>query len=224
MINLTKPLAIAMTVALSGTAFAQETPVTPAPPAAETPATTAPAADTTVAPATDATAAPETAPTAATPAAGPDDLGKAYTAATHGDWQLQCIRTADGNDPCEIYQILKDSTGQAVADISILALPKGGEAVAGATIMVPLETLLTPGVALAVDSGKTRAYPVTFCAQPGCFVRVGLTAEELASFKNGNNATLSMVPVAAPDKRVDVTISLKGFTAAFDAVQAAPAK
>jgi invasion protein IalB len=219
MMNLTNPLAIALTVALSGAAFAQDTPATDAAPSAET----APAAE---APTTDTPAAATTADSAAVPAAaeGPGDIGKAYTAATHGDWQLQCIRTAEGNDPCEIYQVLKDTAGQSVADISILALPAGSEAVAGATIMVPLETLLTPGVALAVDGGQTRAYPVTFCAQPGCFVRVGLTAAELASFKGGNKATLSLVPVAAPDKRVDVEISLKGFTAAYDAVKATAAK
>lgn len=224
MINLTKPLALALTVALCGTAFAQETPAPATADAAADAPSTATTEDQAAPTAADATTT-NPAPAESAPAAsGPDDLGKAYTASTHGDWQLQCIRTADGNDPCEIYQVLKDTTGQSVADISVLALPAGNEAVAGATIMVPLETLLTPGVALGVDGGKPRAYPVTFCAQPGCFVRVGLTAAELASFKNGNKATLSLVPVAAPDKRIDVDISLKGFTAAFDAVQATVAK
>ena len=214
MIDLTKPLAVALAVALSNAAFAQDAPATDAP-ATETPATETPATET---PATETPAADGTA------AEAPSDLGKAYTASTHGDWQLQCIRTEDGNDPCEIYQVLKDATGQAVADISLLALPAGNEAVAGATIMAPLETLLPPGLAISVDSGKPRAYPFTFCAQPGCFARVGLTEAELASFKKGNKATLSLVPVAAPDKRIDVEISLSGFTAAFDAVKATLAK
>ena len=210
MIDLTKPLAIAFCFALCGAASAQEAPATE----------TAPAADAATAP--DAAATTEAPAEAATDA--PDDLGKAYTAATHGDWQLQCIRTEDGNDPCEIYQVLKDATGQTVEDISMLALPEGGEAVAGATLMVPLETLLTPGLAIGVDSNTPRAYQFSFCAQPGCFARLGLTAEELASFKKGSKATVSLVPVAAPDKRVSVEISLKGFTAAFDAVKEANAK
>ncbi len=217
MIDLTKPLAIALSFALTGAAIAQDAPTSDAAPATETPAADAPATD---APAADAaTEAPADAATDA-----PDDMGKAYTAATHGDWQLQCIRTEDGNDPCEIYQVLKDATGQTVADISMLALPDGGEAVAGATLMVPLETLLTPGLAIGVDSAKPRVYQFSFCAQPGCFARLGLTAEELAAFKKGGKATVSLVPVAAPDKRVTVDISLKGFTAAFDAVKEANAK
>jgi invasion protein IalB len=210
MIDLTKPLAVALSLALAGPALAQDAP---APDAAETETPAATPAET---PADTATETPAD--------QGPDDIGKAYTAETFGDWQLQCIRTEDGDDPCEIYQVLKDTTGQTIADISLLALPDGSEAVAGATVMVPLETLLTPGLAIAVDSAKPRAYQFSFCAQPGCFARIGFTGEELAALKKGNKATVTLIPVAAPDKRVSVDISLNGFTAAFDAVKAANAK
>ena len=97
----------------------------------------------------------------------------------------------------------------------------GGEAVVGATIITPLETLLTQQLNLTVDGGKTKRYPFTFCADVGCVARVGFTKEEVEDFKKGNVAVISVVPVADPNRTVDVDISLKGFTAGLEAVQKA---
>ena len=54
----------------------------------------------------------------------------------------------------------------------------------------------------------------------GCVARVGFTAEEIAAFKAGGKATMTIVPAVAPDKTVALDMSLKGFTAGFDAVAA----
>ena len=93
----------------------------------------------------------------------------------------------------------------------------------GATIITPLETLLTENLTIAVDGAKAMRYPFTFCAAIGCVARVGFVAAEVDGFKKGSKATVSIVPVAAPDKKVSVDISLEGFTAGFDAVTAANA-
>jgi len=223
MTELTKRLAIALTLGLAApAAFAQDATATDGaattPPAAEAPAATAPAAG-------DAAAAQTPAPATDKK---PDGPGSTYIAKTFDDWALQCVHTEDGNDPCQMYQLLKDDKGNNVADISMVALAGSSKAVAGATIMTPLETMLTQGVVLKIDTNEARSYPFTFCAPIGCFARVGLTAEELAALKKGNKVSMTVVPVAAPDHPVTVTISLKGFTAAFDAVtkvsaQTAPA-
>ena len=39
--------------------------------------------------------------------------------------------------------------------------------------------------------------------------------------KSGANAMITIVPFVAPDEKVELTVSLKGFTAGFDAVVAA---
>lgn len=143
-----------------------------------------------------------------------------YVKSTHGDWQLRCIRAQDGSDPCELYQLLKDGKGNSVSEITLVALPGGKDAVAGATIIVPLETLLTQQLTLAVDGGKPKRYAFTFCANVGCFARIGFTAEEIENMKKGSAAQISVVPVLAPDQVVSVSISLKGFTEAFEAVSA----
>ncbi len=155
---------------------------------------------------------------------GEDAIGSTYRAAEHGDWEMRCIRTPEGEpDPCNLYQLLSDAEGNDVAEISLFPLPDGGQAVAGATIVTPLETLLTEQVTIAVDSANAKRYPFTFCAPIGCFSRVGLTESDVAAFKAGRAATLSIVPFGAPDQRVTLDISLTGFTAGYDAVAAANA-
>jgi invasion protein IalB len=74
---------------------------------------------------------------------------------------------------------------------------------------------------MQVDGGASKAYPFTFCAQIGCVVRLGFTAEEVAAMKQGANAVITIVPFVAPDQSVTLTVSLKGFTAGLEAVDKA---
>jgi invasion protein IalB len=154
-------------------------------------------------------------PTGQQPADGP---GSIYLAATHGDWQVRCVKAEDGSDPCQMYQLLKGAEGNAVAEIAIFPLPAGGEAAAGANFIAPLGTLLTEALRLGLDGANQKVYPFTWCDNGGCVARVGLTTEELAGFKSGNTLTATIVPVGASTEKVNVTVSLKGFTAAFDAL------
>ncbi|MGH1329421.1 MAG: invasion associated locus B family protein [Paracoccaceae bacterium] len=148
----------------------------------------------------------------------PSEVGQSYTLSTHGDWELRCIKAAEGQDPCNLYQLLKEADGNPVAEISLFRLPDGGQAEAGATIITPLETLLTEQVTLSVDGGKAKRYPFTFCGQIGCFARIGLTGADIASFKAGSAAKMYIVPIAAPDQKIEIAISLSGFTAGYAAV------
>ena len=202
-------LALALALGLGLPALAQDA-AAPAETPAETPAP-APAAPAAEAPA-------ETDSADATPG-----IGEAYTEATHGDWEQRCVRTEDGSDPCQLYQLLKDDDGNPVAEFSLFGLPEGEQAAAGGTIMTPLETLLPEAILMQVDTGEAKRYAFTFCAPIGCVARVGFTDAEIAAFKKGNKATMAITPMAAPDRKVQLNISLKGFTAGYDAVNAANA-
>lgn len=150
-----------------------------------------------------------------------EELGETYVGDTFTDWELRCIRTDREQDPCQLYQLMSDGSGNPVAEINLFALgPDEAPAVAGATIVTPLETLLTQQVTMAVDGGQAKRYPFTFCSQIGCFARLGLTQEDIDAFKRGSVANLAIVPVAAPDQLVTLDISLAGFTAGYDAIQA----
>lgn len=210
-----KVLALLLAFGMANAAQAQEAtqpPATEEPVTAETPP--AEGADTTVA---------NDLSLGSVEGAG-DGPGSQFVEATFGTaWEQRCIRTEDGSDPCQLYQLLKDAEGNSVAEISLFNLPEGGEASAGATIVAPLETLLTENIRLKVDDAAAKIYPFTWCSQIGCIARVGFTAEEVASFKRGAKATLTIVPVVAPDQKVDLNLDLSGFTAGYDAMIAANA-
>ncbi len=152
-----------------------------------------------------------------------DGIGSTYVADTFGAWEQRCVRTEDGADPCQLYQLLKDAEGNAVAEISVFGLPEGGDAVAGATAVVPLGTLLTEGMLIGVDAAEPKRYPYFWCSEIGCIARLGFTAAEVDELRKGNAATMTLVPVMAPEEKVTLSISLKGFTGGLAAVIAANA-
>ncbi|PYF13004.1 invasion protein IalB [Rhodobacter viridis] len=162
----------------------------------------------------DAAAPAPAAPAAAAPAA---PAAEPYVKTTEGDWKVQCIKAQDGTEACEMFQLMADTAGNKVASISILPLPKGKEAVAGATIATPIESALTAGVTLQIDTQKAVTLPYAFCSKDACFSNVALKDKDLDLFKKGNKITMTIVPMAAPDKKVELAISLKGFSAGWDA-------
>ncbi len=208
MTNLMKTLPFAVLMAISGPAFAQSTETTE--PAAETEAE-APAEG-----------AAEENPNALALSMGEEAadgpaLGAVYIEATFGDWELRCIKSEAEVDPCQLYQLLDDGNNNPVAEINIFPLPADQEAAAGATAITPLETLLTQGLGMSVDGSTPKKYPFSWCSEIGCFARLGFDDNDIATFKRGVSATLTIVPVAAPDQKVNLKVSLNGFTAAYDA-------
>lgn len=203
-------LSLSLLVALTAPAFAQTTDAATAPPAV--PDAAAP---------DDLSMGVDTAP--GLPTQADAQVGQTYVAGSFDKWEQRCVKTADGADPCQLYQLLFDIEGNSVAEISVFDLPSGGKAAAGATFMAPLETLLTANLRIGVDAAKERIYPFAFCTRAGCVARLGFTAEELEGFKKGIKAVLTIVPAAAPDQVVQLDLTLKGFTAGFDAVTKANA-
>lgn len=205
MLHTFKPLLLAGLLATASGAFAQETTATDetaAPVTTDAPAVAADTAD---------------AFDMGTEVVSADAVGTPYIRETFNDWALRCLRAEEGqNDPCQLYQLLNDADGNAVAEISMFPLGDGGRAAAGATIVVPLETLLTEQLQISVDGSATRRYPFTFCNRAGCVARVGFTQDEIDQFKRGSKATMRMVPAAAPEEEVVLNISLSGFTAGYD--------
>lgn len=221
-------LAAALGLGLASPAFSQETPPpaggeagTPAPesPGTETPDTESPAAETPPAPAPEGQAeggqagGAQPGPSTGDPAASePREIVRD----TFGDWQVRC---ATDTDECFMYQLALDEADNPVAEVSLLKLPAGGEAAAGATVVSPLGTLLTTGVALQVDTNPAQQYPFNWCSQVGCFARFGMTEEAINAFKRGGSGKLSLVSIAQPNRPITLNLSLTGFTAAYDSLE-----
>jgi len=210
-----KLITLASFVALGSTAIAQTTP--------EAPAADAPAADA-------ETAAPETPKNTdnvlgldgGQEVADPNAPGTSYTRESFDAWELRCVRAPEGEkEPCKLYQLLKDKDGNGVAEINMFKLPKTQKFAAGALVITPLETMLTEQLTITVDGGPKKRFRFTWCAADGCYSRIGFSGADVASFKRGAGASVTIVPMVAPDQKVKLDLSLTGFTKAYDALEAA---
>ncbi|SDC06070.1 invasion associated locus B family protein [Ruegeria marina] len=152
------------------------------------------------------------------PADSGPQLGQRYSKEKTGDWDLACIKTEAETDPCSLLQILTDDKGNPMAEFSMFRLEEGGVAVAGATVIVPLETLLPAQLTLQIDGAPGKRYNYSFCNPIGCVAQIGLTQGDIDAMQKGAEATISLVPAPAPDQVVRLKMSLKGFTAGYDKV------
>ncbi len=163
--------------------------------------------------AADAPAAADPAEAAPAAPAEPEFITEAF-----GDWELRC--TPDKAD-CFLYQLLRDQDDNPVVEFSMIKLPAEAEATAGATVVTPLGTLLTAGLSVQVDSNAAATYPFNWCTRSGCFARFGVDDGGVSTLKRGAKATVTLRSIGLPEEPVVLTLSLTGFTAAYDALVAA---
>lgn len=142
--------------------------------------------------------------------------GAIYVREKHGDWEVRCVKGKETG--CNVYQLLKGTEGNSIAEFNMEALPKGGQAAGGVTLITPLGTLLPAQATLRVDANPAKRYPYSWCEQAGCISRFGLTDAEIAGMKKGANAKIAIVSVVDPEKPIDLNLSLTGFTAAWDSI------
>lgn len=145
-----------------------------------------------------------------------EEVGRPYIKETIQDWALRCLKTETGEERCQMYQLLNDEEDVPVIEFTLFRLPEGGRAEAGATVVVPLETALQQQLTITVDSGQARRYPFAFCNPVGCYARIGLTSDDVAAFKRGAVAKLTIAPFVAPNDKIVMNMSLKGFTGAYE--------
>ncbi len=162
---------------------------------------------------TEGTTDPVAAANEAFPVNGLQEQPQEVIRASHGDWEIRC---AGETDNCFMYQLLLNGEGTPVAELSLIKLPIGSEAVAGATVVAPLGTVLTRGLTFIIDDGEATTYPFSWCTRPGCFARFGLTDLVIQTMQNGTELKLVVFSVQNAQAPIEVTASLNGFTAAFE--------
>ena len=145
-------------------------------------------------------------------------MGDYYVKGSFGDWTLRCLKTEQTQDPCQLFQLMHTPDGSPVAEYNLNPVQSDGLVIAGANVITPLETLLTQQLTIQVDDENAKIYPFAFCVQMGCVARIGLTEEDLDSYRSGAQAIITMFPAAAPTKPERLTLSLTGFTAGHEAL------
>lgn len=154
-------------------------------------------------------------------ALAPADQGAAgeITRSTVGAWDVACPAEAIN---CAMAQIGNDSTGTPVLEMVVRKLAEPLEvgertAIAVLDVITPLGVVLTEGLSVTIDDGRKESAPFQICTEQGCLVREPIDEELVARFKRGNNATVSVI--AANQGEVSATLSLSGFTKAYDGLK-----
>ena len=134
------------------------------------------------------------------------------------NWSLKCIKPVNSIERCEANQIIFNQKQQPVAEISIIKLPKGQVAAAAATIIVPLETILSEGLVLAIQELEPKKYQFKFCNSLGCYSQIGLTDDEVEALKRKEKASIFLKHISSGDQQIVIPMSLDGFTKIFSNV------
>jgi invasion protein IalB len=137
---------------------------------------------------------------------------------THGDWDIVCA--ADGS-ACIMAQKGVDADGREIMEVRIRRIKEQDrnkvKIVAAIQIAVPIGVILPAGVTLQIDTAKPLPAGYRTCNPTACLVQEAVDDGLINAMKMGAKATFTLV--APPNIKVPVAISLKGFTAAFNALK-----
>ncbi len=165
--------------------------------------------------------APEAPSAPAAPAApgGGRNPGVELERTTVGAWDVAC--PPQGSN-CAMAQIGNDSAGVPVLEMVVRKLEEPLEvgertAIAVLDVITPLGVVLTEGLSVVIDGGPQESAPFQICTEQGCLVREPIDNDLISRFKRGNSAVVSVV--AANQGEVEATLSLSGFTKAFDGLK-----
>ena len=137
------------------------------------------------------------------------------SAKTFGDWNLQCVDPAEGDERCQIVGSVLSADGKQV--ILVMSLARTPDLKATAIQMaVPLGVSLQAGVKIDLQDAYTGSMPLSRCTPQGCLVE-GTVPEKMIEAMKAKAA--ASIEVATPDgKTVPISLPLKGFSDAYAAM------
>lgn len=127
-------------------------------------------------------------------------------------WFKACSKQEDV-DVCNVQNIRLSDNGQLLTGVSLIEV-KGKVNRRAFQIAVPTGRLVPPGIGMQVDGGQATKIDYMLCLPDRCIAEAQLTDELVASFKRGSQLTLTSVNYQ--NQQSPITVSLQGFTDAFD--------
>ncbi len=132
------------------------------------------------------------------------------------DWKLECQKPEGADkEVCQISQdiVLKENK-RPLLHVAVGYAANDNRPVA--IFNLPLGISLPPGVTIKVDKGEQERLPIEHCFPGGCRAYLGLEEKQLAAFKGGLEAQVTFHDLTR--RPVAVPVSLRGFTAGFNAL------
>lgn len=127
-------------------------------------------------------------------------------------WFKVCSKQGD-NEICNVQNIIVAQTGQMVTAVSLLEI-EGQVNRKVFQVSVPTGRLVPPGIGLQIDGQKPQKIDYAICLPDRCVAEVQLSDAMVASFKKGQEITLTSVNFQQQPSPIKV--SLTGFTGAYD--------
>ena len=142
--------------------------------------------------------------------------------ATHGDWEIRCIK---GTDTCAMSQVGNTKEGERALLVTIQrvsgAKTEDGRPIQAAmTVQAPLGILIPYGIRIKIDGDKVIPLPLSRCIPAGCISQAPMLDEAVNKMKKGSKAVYGIFL----QQEVLVDISLSGFTKAFNNLKPVPAQ
>lgn len=137
------------------------------------------------------------------------------------DWALRCRSQGEGGSrQCSIFQrLIVEETKQLALNVAIgYGTDTEGKRMPIAIFTFPLGIFLPAGAVLKVDDGESARMPIERCFDRGCQCALVLEQKWIERFKAGSTASVTIRQER--DEEIPLTVSLSGFSAAFNALGA----
>ncbi len=135
-------------------------------------------------------------------------------------WRKVCTKQED-NDVCVVQNASIASTGQLLTAVGLITVT-GKVNNRMLQVTVPTARTIPPGVAMSVDGGQAQRIPYSVCMPDKCVAQVPLTDGIVDSFKRGGSVVFTSINFQRAAN--PITVSLSGFTAAYDGDPIAPSE
>lgn len=152
----------------------------------------------------------------------------AVNSQTFGDWKLDCLKDKNAAvSDCQLMQkhFINGKDGKKKPLLLVqgaLLTVKNKEGKSGQVLVfrmfTPLNTLLPAHLNVKLDSGKPMKLEFITCVPVGCMAEMPVNDALVEQLKKGNSLLVAYKS-AHNGKQQNATVSLKGFTAAYDALK-----
>ena len=127
-------------------------------------------------------------------------------------WYKVCAKQEDV-DICNVQNNVTADNGQLVTSVGLIEI-KGKVNRKVFQVTVPTGRLVPPGIGLQIDTGKAQKLDYVICFPDRCVAEVPLTDQLVASFKKGQQITLTSVNFQ--NQPNPIKVALTGFSGAYD--------
>lgn len=133
-----------------------------------------------------------------------------------GDWAVRCFPIKSAS-PCDmLFATVRKNTAQRVTSVSIAYVPSKGSYLM--QVAVPLGIALSQGVVIQAGNYSTDKLVVRRCDRSGCFVEMAVGSDLIDGLSQNADQGGQIKVAADGGKPVSLAMSLKGFSAAHQAM------